>query len=476
MIGITIVDKTLGAPSVLSTFFLEVFMNTNLKNKFLKFLLTSFGSALIMSIYSIVDAVCVGQYHGESGTAALATIMPLWTLIYSSGLLFGIGGATLLSSSRGRKDFKKANEYFTISFIGALAVSIILWLTLFLFQDNLLNLFGAKNEEVFSLAKDYTFWMKLALPLFLSTQYFAAFVRNDGEPLRATIAVIIGGVFNIFGDIFFVFDFGLGMGISGAGLATMLGQIFTDVILLTHFFSKKNTLRFTKVNNIFVSLKSVFLIGFPVFLIDMSMGILTILFNNQIVHYLGSSAEGTATLAIYGVICNIIALIQSFAYAVGQASQPLLAESFGATKYKDINKLLKYGIVSVIIISILCFILMEAIPTSILKLFISVEEGSLSLSLAPKIIRIYFICSLFMIFNVYSTYYFQSILKARTSFLVSMLRGVVLSLTLLYLIPLIFGFDQIWYTIPLTELLTLIFVVIFMVKYTKAFKNSDIIK
>ena len=421
---------------------------------FSKYLLASFGSAIVMSIYSLVDALCVGQYEGEVGGAALAVVMPLWTIIFSFGLLFGIGGATLMVERRGRNEVEEGNLFYTIALIGALCVAGILWILINLFEGPLLKFFGASDPNVFSYAKRYTFWMKISLPIFLLGQVFTCFLRNDHAPMRATLAVICGGITNIILDITLVFV--CNMGISGAGLATMIGQIVSFSILCTHFLSKKRQIKLVRIKQFRKHFLQIVKVGIPSFVLDIAMGALAILFNNQIVSYTDGEEE-TATLAIYGVICNIVALVQSLGYAVGQASQPLLSENYGAGKLKRVKKFLKYGMIASICISLIAVLFLELFPKEILCIFLSVEKDSLILKICSSIERKYFISFLFLCFNVFTTYYFQSILKAHLAFIVSILRGLVLSYALLFILPALFGFSSIWFTMLITE--SIIFIV-----------------
>lgn len=421
---------------------------------FTKYLLASFGSAIVMSIYSLVDALCVGQYEGEVGGAALAVVMPLWTIIFSFGLLFGIGGATLMVERRGRNEIEEGNLFYTIAFIGAVSITCILWILINCFENPLLTFFGASDSTVFSYAKKYTFWMKISLPIFLLGQFFTSFLRNDHAPMRATLAVICGGITNIVLDITLVFT--CKMGISGAGLATMIGQIVSFSILCTHFISKKRQIKFVKIKQFRKTLFQIIKVGIPSFVLDIAMGALVILFNNQIVAYTDGEEE-TAILAIYGVICNIVALVQSLGYAVGQASQPLLSENYGAGKMKRVKKFLKYGIFSSVCISFIAVLFLELFPKEILCMFLNVEKGSLILSLCNDIERKYFLSFIFLCFNVFTTYYLQSILKAQLAFIVSLLRGLVISCSLLFILPAIFGFSSIWFTMLITE--SIIFII-----------------
>ncbi len=431
-----------------------------IKQKYLKYLFASFGSALIMSIYSLVDTICVGQYHGETGTAALAITLPLWTIIFSLGLLFGIGGAALRTSFKAEKDEKRANQYYTLSVMAIIIVVVLIWIIINIFYKQILIFFGADNDTLFDLASKYVFWMRIGLPCFMFSPFLSGFIRNDNAPLKATIATIAGGVFNVVGDLLFVFVFD--MGISGAGLATMIGQGVMGLILFSHYFSKKNTLHFTKVNNVLAKLKDIIIIGLPSFVLDISLGIITITFNKQIVNYLDGNNE-TATLAIFGVACNVLALVQSMGYAVGQAGQPLISESYGKSEIKEIRSYLYYGTITSIIVGVLVTILLLINPNAILNIFINTTGNNLVLQIAPGILRKYFLNFLFIIFNINAIYYFQATLRGGTAFLLSILKGFVLPISFLFIIPLI-NFDYIWYTLLFEEAIVAILSAFFILK------------
>jgi Na+-driven multidrug efflux pump len=207
----------------------------NIKKIYLHYLFAGFGSAIITSIYSTVDTVVSGQYEGPMGTAALSVISPMWSLFISIGFLFGIGGAVLTGVLRGEGDKAQSNEFFTVSLFSSIIISIAVAIFLFLFKEEFLRLCGA-NAEVLPYASAYVKWLIIAIPPFLVGTVLSVFIRNDGVPFLPMLAVISGGVLNIFGDIFFVFT--CDMGIEGAGLATMLGQSAAFVILCTHFLTK----------------------------------------------------------------------------------------------------------------------------------------------------------------------------------------------------------------------------------------------
>jgi len=435
----------------------------NIKKIYKKYLFAALGSAVIASIYSLVDMVAVGQYEGEIGSAALSVIMPLWSVISSIGLLLGIGGSVMFSVYKGKGDTKKGNEYFSASLIIALTATAVITLIFAFAAEPLIVFFGA-DETVLPCAMEYMKWLLPGLSCFLLAQYFTAFLRNDGAPMRATAAVLAGGIFNIFGDIFFVFT--CDMGAKGAGLATAMGQVITLAVLLSHFFTKKNTLRMCRVKSFAKSIKEIFTTGFAPFVIDVSFGIIVIIFNNQIMHY-----AGTVELSIFGVIVNTTVLIFCLAAGAAQALQPIASVNFGAKKYDRLKTLLSSAMKSALIICIIAFAVVEAVPNAVIMFFMDASPEVFAA--APDILRVYSIAFLFFGVSVVASYYLQSILKSKESMLLSLLRGFILYIILLYLLPAVFGFDSIWLTMPITEGITMIIALAILKKSNSQLKKAQ---
>lgn len=425
-------------------------LNENVKQIYLKYLTAAFGSALITSIYSMADMIMVGQYHGPSGSAAMAVIAPVWNILYSFGLLTGIGGSILFSASRGKcNDSNRGNEYFSAAVILTAILSVILWISLIFFEDQLLHLFGA-DDTLLPLAKSYLIPVRFTVPVFLFTQMLSAFLRNDSNPGLATKAVMLGGVMNVFGDYLLVFIFDLG--ILGAGIATAFSASISLLVMLTHFFSRRHTLRLKRPYQLFLKTWEIITAGFSTFFIDIAMGLLTMLFNRQIMRY-----SGTDALAVYGVIVNISTFVQCCAYGVGQAAQPILSINFGAQKQERINKLLRYSFITVAAVSGIWVTLTMLIPNSFVSLYMAPTQSVLKI--APPIIRCYCLSFLLLPFNVFSTYYFQSVMKPGISFVISLSRGILISGTLIMLLPVFWGSYALWAAMPVTEFAVAFFII-----------------
>lgn len=371
----------------------------------------------------------------------------------------GIGGSVLFSTIRGREKSHtgRSNEYFTASMLGAAGLAAIVWAATIFFDRELLLLFGAE-EATLSLAREYVLPIKFVVPCFLFTQALAAYLRNDGNPALATAGVLAGGIFNIFGDYFFVFT--CDMGAMGAGVATAGGAVISVMIMLVHFFTKKNSLRLVRPTNLPGKWKEICVTGFSTFFIDIAMGILTILFNRQIMAYLGTNA-----LAVYGVIVNVSTLVQCCAYSIGQASQPIFSTNFGAGKGERIRETLNYALGTAAFFGLLWTVVCLAVPQPLIRVFMSPTEEVLRI--APVIIRRYGLSFLLLPLNVFSTYYFQAVLKPKAAFIVSVSRGLVVSGIFIFLLPALAGADAIWYSMPFTELMVAVYVVWMIMRYTK---------
>lgn len=419
----------------------------NIKKLYFKYLSAAFGSAMITSIYSIVDMAMVGQYQGPDGSAALAVVSPVWNVIYSLGILMGIGGSVIFASKRGSAEGDgKENQYFTSSVIGAALLSVLVWIAVILFERQILTFFGA-DESLLNLAGEYMRPVKCVFPLFLFNQMLAAYLRNDDHMGLATVGVLSGGLFNVFGDYFFVFT--CDMGIYGAGLATAIGACITFCVMMTHFISRRNTLRLVRPEHLFRKLREITVTGFSSFFLDVAMGILTVLFNRQIMKYLNANA-----LAIYGTIIQVSTLVQCCAYSVGQAAQPIISINHGAGKKERIRKTLRLAVGTTMVFGLFWTGLDMAFPNVGIRIFMSPTEEIMKM--APAIVRTYALSFLLLPFNIFATYYFQAILKPKAAFTISVSRGLVLSGILILILPALFRSGALWLAMPITELLVAI--------------------
>ncbi len=428
-----------------------------IKPLYFEYLLAAFGSALVGAVYTLVDMAVIGQYAGPTGTAAIALVMPVWSFICSLGILTGIGGSVLYSNAKGESGVRKSNSMFTAAMVATAGLAVVVWLLMIFCDKQLLHLLGSEGE-LMEIGLTYLKPLKAAIPVFIFSQMLAAFLRNDNDPGLATFAVVFTSILNIVGDYLLTFTFD--MGVYGAALATALSNLISVGIMLTHFLKKKNTLRFVKPERLLHTCGQIFSIGFSVFFVDLAMGIMTMLYNRRILQLLNNDA-----LSVFGAIASLTTVVQCCSYSIGQAAQPILSANFGAGKMDRVRKVLKYGIVTSVIFGAFWMVVTLALPTTIVKLFMDATDSVLAI--APAILRKYGIGYLFAPFTLFATYYFQSILKARISLGISLSRGLIIAGVMLYVLPVVFGADSLWFAMPVAEISVAVVTAILMWKFTR---------
>ena len=249
-----------------------------IRSVFFSYLAPSVSATLVTSIYILADTMMIGRGVGASGIAALNLLLPLYSAYYGFGMMCGVGGSVLFGFSRGKGDEEAAKGYFTTALLLAVllaAASIGLCAAFF---DPLLILLG-DTPSLNPYSVPYGRVLVAGSPVFVFSSFLQAFVRNDGAPKLAMAGVISGGVTNVILD--YVFIFPLGQGMAGAALATVMGTCLTVLILCTHFFSKENHLKLAGG----FSLKRAFAVasnGLASFILEMSGGFVTFIFNRQL--------------------------------------------------------------------------------------------------------------------------------------------------------------------------------------------------
>lgn len=430
------------------------YLTSSTKTLYHKYLTASLGSALVITIYSFVDTIAVGQSEGPAGTAAMAVITPIFGILVFFGILFGIGGSVLMNNAKGEGNEEKGNAYFTTALILVVGFTVVTWVLFARFSKPILFFFGA-TQGTLPLVMRYVQWLIRCWPIFIFSTFIGAFVRNDNAPGLVMAGVISGGCFNIFGDWFFVFP--LGMGMEGAAIATVLGTTLQCLILCSHLLRKCCGLKLAKPFRMGKAIRKIFVIGIGASLLDLGTVVLSTITNNQILRY-GSEVE----LAIYGVMTTIAALVQAMYCGVGQAIQPLVSANFGGRQYGRVRQFLKMSVVTVLIMGVLFTALAEGLPVPIVQLFMDATPEVLAA--APSSMRLYSLLYLFLGFTVLSTYYLQSVMRDRASMAIGILRSLVVSGLLLYLLPLFWGINGVWLALPISECIVTVVAAVFLSK------------
>lgn len=426
------------------------------KKLFFKYLIPSISATLVTSIYVLADTIMIGKGVGASGIAALNLILPIFSLFFGTGLLLGVGGAVLMSVANGRQDKKLANTYFTNSVISGVVIAILFMIIGLVFLEPIGYMLGSTESNI-ELFTSYCKYLVGFCPVFVFSSLLQAFVRNDSAPKRAMIAVISGGVMNIILDYIFIFKFGMGM--AGGAIATVLGSITSVVILLTHFKSKQNTMKLIKGSFRIKIVSKIVHSGLPSFLIEIAGGIVVLLFNLQLLKYVGEVG-----VVVYSIIANTAIVAMSLFNGVSQGAQPIMATNYGAGQTDRVLSVRRLGAITTFAIGIIIFLLGFLFPEIAVQIFI--EPTPQIIEMARGALRIYFVAFIMMSLNIFYSTYFQSILKPKISLIICLLRGVILCVILVLILPIFMGVTGIWLVMPITELIT-VFITIGLVKSRK---------
>lgn len=432
------------------------FLKKPVRQLFFHYLMPSIFATMVTSIYVLADTIIIGKGLGATAMAALNIALPIYNVFFGLGLLFGVGGSVLLSICRGKGHTEKANAYFSASLLLTLAFFLLCLIGCSIFMEDIAWMLGA-TEETMTYVMDYIPYIIYGMGAFFFSSFLQTFIRNDGAPKLAMNGVIAGGVVNIILDYVFVFP--MNMGMKGAAIATVIGSVLTVLILLTHFFTKKNQLRFTLKGIRPSFLRDITVNGFASFLIEISSGLTIFIFNLQLLAYIGNVG-----VTVYGIICNTAIVVMSLCKGINQAAQPILSTNHGAGQVKRIHQIRSLSIQASILVCGIFVLLGLFVPDLFTHIFLSPSEEILYYS--STAIRIYFIGFLMMGINMVFICYFQAIIQAGYSLIICLLRGCILVIAFAYLLPLFMGSVGIWVAFLAAELVTM-FLGIYFIRKTK---------
>ncbi|MDN6625624.1 MAG: MATE family efflux transporter [Pisciglobus halotolerans] len=434
----------------------DTILNQPIHRSFIHYVSLSLLSMLGLSLYILADTFFVANGVGQNGLTALNLVIPVYNVLNGTGLMLGMGGATLYAIARGERSQKKANRIFSLTVVVGLLLGVSITLLGLFFADPLLLFLGA-TDSTLPLAAGYFKTILIFALFFVVNDIMVAFVRNDGNPNLAMMGMLLGSLLNTVLDYIFIFP--LQMGMTGAALATATSPVLSLLILTLHKRSKDHSLAFSRFTWAKSELISLFSIGFPSFITEFSSGLVIFLFNKVIL-----SLVGNIGVASYGIIANISLVCVAIFTGIGQGIQPLASVNFGAGNQKNILKLISYGFSLALGIGVLFYSIGFVYSDPIIQWFNN--EGSAQLAaLTKQGIHIYFASFLFMGLNIVAIAFFSAVARPRQSFVLSILRGLVLIIPLLFLFSTVFGLTGIWLTIPFVEGLTLLLTLFFLKRY-----------
>ena len=412
---------------------------------FAKYAVPQMIGLLFNSVYMIVDGVFIGNRLGRDAMAAAAVSVPLVEILIALSMAVATGAGVMISARLGQGEKDKARSIFSLSVLCAAMMGLLICVLGNIWIHPLAELLGstpAIHEEAIS----YMWYILTFSPFLLFSFLLSGLVRNDNRPKLAMFALMFGSVSNIVLD--YVFMYPMNMGIAGAALATALGPIFSVLIMLPHFLFKRGDLYLTKFKLRWSNLCSVYVLGFPSFIMEFTIGIITFVYNFAIVHY----GFGEIGLAAYLVIGYLMLIILTLFLGMAQGLQPVFSYFMGTGEKARSRALLGFSVKMFLAIGILCYILIVFFSRYFFSIF---NPGDIELIDFMESKSLPYFCGFFLAgFNILMISYWQANERTGKALAVSLSRSVIWPPVLIAVLPLLFGSEAIWFCHSASEMLT----------------------
>lgn len=411
---------------------------------FFKYVSLNIAGMIGLSCYIVADTFFISKDMGAIGIASLNFSISIYSVIYATGLMIGIGGASRYGILKSKEHSDRANIVFNHSVKSGVGIGMVFALIGALGSKYLASLLGARGE-VLLLVDIYLKVILVFSPFFILNNVILAFVRNDNNPRLSMLAMLIGSFSNILLDYIFIFMLNLGM--FGAALATSIAPIISLICLSVHFLKHKNGFAFSKVDFDIGVLIDLIGLGLSAFVAEISSGIVLISFNLVIL-----KLAGNIGVAAYGIIANIALVGVSVFTGLAQGIQPILSRAYGRQDKCEVDRILRYGIFSAVSIAIVIYICMLIFSNEIIGAFNS-EGNRLVFEMANRGVVIYFAGFLFAGINIVLMMYLSVIERVKEAFKISVLRGGLLIIPLVILLSAIWEMDGVWLSFIVNEFL-----------------------
>lgn len=414
-----------------------------------RFAIPSVIAMLVSALYNMVDQLFIGHSIGVLGNAATNVAFPLSMVCTSIGLLCGIGGAANFNLCMGRKDPEHAKSYVGNAISMLAILGVILCVAVQLFLRPMMLLFGA-TPDVIDYACTYTRITSIGFPFLIITIGGSNLIRADGSPKFSMLCNLVGAIVNTILDPLFIFVFHMGM--AGAALATITGQILSFALVVFYLRGFKTLpLSLSDLKPNMACWARIAALGATPAFNQVAMMVVQIVMNNTLTHYGSNSVYGSdIPLACAGIISKVNMLFFSFVIGISQGLQPIVSFNFGAQKYDRVKDAYKKAVFAATAISIVAFLCFQLFPRQIIGIFGSGSEEYLHF--AERYFRIFLFFTFLNGIQPVSSNFFTSIGAPKKGIFLSLTRQIIFLLPLLLIFPYFFGIDGVMYTAPIADL------------------------
>lgn len=428
--------------------------------KLLRFTLPSIIMMIFTSIYGVVDGFFVSNFVGKTPFAAVNFIMPFLMILGSIGFMFGTGGSALISKTMGEGDKERAKRLFSLFIYISAGCGIVIAVLGFIFIRPIAGLLGAEGTMLDDCVT-YGRIILAALPAYMLQYEFQSFFVTAEKPQLGLAVTIAAGMTNMVLDALFVAVFSWGL--PGAAAATAISQCVGGLLSLIYFVRPNSSLlRLTKTKYDGGALLKACTNGASELMSNISMSIVSMLYNVQLIKYAGEDG-----VAAYGVLMyvNMIFLAAFIGYSVGTA--PIIGYNYGAGNHDELKNLLKRSLKIIGTFSVVMVIAAEVLARPLTVIFVGYDQGLLELTLRGFII--YSFSFLFSGIAIFGSSFFTALNDGLISALISFLRTLLFQVAAVLIFPLILGIDGIWISIVAAELMAAVVTSLFLVTKRKKY-------
>ena len=442
----------------------------------LKFSIPCVLSLLVSALYNIVDQIFVGNSElSVLGNAATGVVFPIFIIAQAFAWCIGDGCAAYLNICQGRGDAQNAHKAIGTGIVATCAVSVVLMAVFFPLKTQLLTLFGASENSI-GYAVEYFNWILAFFPIYMLSNMMNAVIRADGSPAVSMISMLAGAITNIALDP--VFIFGCKWGMTGAAVATVIGQVVSFAVSLIYFFRTKTfKLKLKSFVPSFKEFKSALKLGASSFITQMTIVVISLVCNIMLAKYGAMSKYGVdIPIAIIGIESKVFTVVINIVVGIVLGCQPIISYNMGAKKYDRVKKLYRNILLCTVVIGVVSTLLFEVIPHAIVAMFGAPDAKEVNpdyyWEFGEKTFRIFLSLVTFTCTIKMTSIFFQAVGKPVRAAIASMIRDIVCFIPLIVVLPIFFGIEGILYAAPIADFLALVVAAVLTITFMKTLKNN----
>ena len=438
-------------------------------------------SLVVAALYNIVDQIFIANadYLGSYGNAANTVVFPLTVVALAIAVMIGDGACAFVSIALGSNKPDDASRSIGNAIVLSLASGIVLAAIYLIFMDPILTLFGGRvNDETFACAREYFFWIALGVPFYMFGQAMNPIIRSDGSPRFAMVSTVAGAVVNIILDPLFIFP--LKMGMMGAAVATVAGQILTAGLAVWYLFHMKAV----KLTRPSFGLKwdvirRFLTLGLTSLLSQISLVISMAAVQNMCTKYgaldpvFGQAEYSQIPLAVLGIVMKFFQIAISVSVGLAAGCIPVVGFNIGAGRRDRAKTLFTYLLAAEAVIGLIALLIVELMPRQLIGIFGAANESAYYTQFAIRCFRVYLCAMPIAMVNKGTFIYLQALGKPALSTTISMVREIVFGVALPILLPMVFGLDGLLYSFPAADILTFIIAAVIIRSVYKSLSQAQ---